>query len=401
LGDRLCPACQGKSGFQRCFTTFDGHQFVQCIGCGCWFTPKRVDNGVFEELFAREPEARAVSERIAASVDAAACRETELARFGLYLDDLLGVLPVTRHRRAFLHVSCGAGHALRAGRARGINVRGVEADSAAVAAAQFDGLPVTSAAGEPPAGSYDLVAFWDSLAHDVDPVGTLRRYTPSLHADGLVTITVANRDALEARLGREACDWIYGGYIAPGTLQLFHEQSLRALAANAGLSVVDAWGESAASLDRVMTLLTAGSPREDAAVVRDATPGAVSLSSVASVVALVEAVTLASPRIHVIACRAGREHVFAAACEARRAARRESWAAIMTAMCKEQRNTALETGRLRDELDRRGTEHAAAIREIGRLRTVLDDRASWGLIGRLRQCRQLAGRAARRLGLRR
>lgn len=318
VAPRGCPACGGARS-REVFTSYDSHRFDECDACGCWFTPKHVDWSTFEAFFERCPEGAALARSMMAYRDQAATREADMQRIGRYLDDLLPVLGREGRPLRYLDAGCGVGHSLRAGRARGLEVQGVEVDTNAMALARADGLPVAGAGDPVPAGPYQLLSFWETLEHIADPLAALNAYLPYLDDRGLVAITIPNLNALETRALRESCSWVHGGYNTPGHVNLFHPRSMSALLSRAGLTLLDAQGEFSGNPENLFACLLGLSggafdvldpsrprgalPQSAVEVMAEAWPG----------VALVEQLALASPILYVVACRKGQEAHFEAA----------------------------------------------------------------------------------------
>ncbi len=406
VGTRGCPAC-GAGESREIFTSYDAHRFHECAGCGCWFTPKRVDWSVFETLFARSPEARDLAARMMESRDRTAGREADMARIGRYLDDVLPLLPVTGER-FYLDAGCGVGHSLRAGLERGLRVQGVEVDTTAIEIARGEGLPVVDPSQDLPPGPYHLLSFWETLEHIADPKGALEQFVPLLHEDGLVAITVPNLNALEGRALRESCSWVHGGYNTPGHVNLFHESALRVLLSRVGLTLLDARGEYSADVENLTASLmglTRGAfdvlaGRPTARTV----PAAMSLllNQVWPGLKLFEELALASPILHVVACRSGREHRFESGIAKRRQAARTAilqaaadlirmepdWKAIAQHLDAEVKRQAQVMASLQGEVDLRD---GLLERERDRYAKTVD--------GRLLRVKQLTGGALRRMGL--
>jgi SAM-dependent methyltransferase len=325
---RACPACgSGESRFL--FVSYDAHPFHECETCGCWFVPKMVDSTLFDRLFDRSEEARALAAHMMRERDQAAQREADLARIGGYLDALMPLLPESTRPRAYLDTGCGVGHSLRAGLARGLVVQGVEVDTTAVALARADGLPVATPGDPIPPGPYDLLSFWETLEHIADPLGALQAFVPFLAPTGLVAITVPNMGSPQSRILREACSWVHGGYNTPGHVNLFHPASMARLLERAGLTVLDADGQFSNNPIELAAYLAGESRGAFDALAAVPAPGGLPagitemLTTVWPGVALLERLALASPILAVVACRRGEAHRFSSAIAARRRARQE------------------------------------------------------------------------------
>ena len=359
LPARPCPAC-GSDRSRRLFETYDAHPQHECEACGCWFVPLVVDSAVFDRLFERSPEASALADRMMSGRDRAEGRESDMARVGGYLDDLLPLVSAAGGGAInYLDTGCGVGHSLRAGLARGLVVQGVEVDRTAIALARADGLPV-AALGEPiPPGPYQLLSFWETLEHIADPLQALQSYLPLLAPGGLVAITVPNLNALSTRVLRESCPWVHGGYNTPGHVNLFHPKSMERLLSRAGLTLIDAdgqfsanaaelaafvAGETRGAFDTLDASLPRGTLPESLTALLDATwPGA----------ALLERLALASPILKIVACRKGDESRFAQALAGRRDRRRQQLIDDAQAMLADETDYKAMSEGLQQEINRR------------------------------------------------
>lgn len=376
---RPCPAC-GSAASRFIFFSYDVHPFHECDDCCCWFVPKAVDAAVFDRLFERSPEARALAAHMMRERDHGAIRDADLARIGGYLDELLPLLPERSGTvRRYLDTGCGVGHSLRAGIARGLLVQGVEVDTTAVEVAHADGLPVVTSAAAVPKGPYDLLSFWETLEHIADPFRALQQFVETLAPDGLVAITVPNMGSPAARLMRESCSWVHGGYNTPGHVNLFHPASLQRLLERVGLAMLDADGQFSNNPLELAAYLGAESRGAFDSLARGRTPGGLSAEASAALtavwpgVALLERLTLASPILAVIACRQGHEHVFADQIRQRRRTRSDQIRASADALL------AMEPDykAMSESLQREVNERDRLLKELG-------DRFNRTLEGRLR-----------------
>jgi SAM-dependent methyltransferase len=410
VADRPCPAC-GSERSRWLFESYDAHPFHECEPCGCWFVPKLVDSAVFELLFARSPEARALASHMMSARDGAELRAADMARVGSYLDDLLPLLPrCDGQPLAYLDTGCGVGHSLRAGLARGLTVQGVEVDRTAIRLARADGLPVASLDDPLPAGPYQLLSFWETLEHIAAPLEALNRFVPHLAEDGLVAITVPNLNALATRTLRDACAWVHGGYNTPGHVNLFHPSALERLLSRAGLTLLEADGQFS------------GNPVELAAYLNGATRGAFdtldpslprgtlpafveeALNAMWPGVALVERLALASPILQVMACRQGQEAMFAPAIAERRARRRRQIEEEARALIAGEPDYKAMAAALQEEIDCReivfNETLAQQQQEINLRDDLLEEtraKLNRSIEGRVLAGIQMVGRLARRL----
>jgi acyl-CoA synthetase (AMP-forming)/AMP-acid ligase II/SAM-dependent methyltransferase len=141
-----------------------------------------------------------------------------------------------------LDVGCGDGFHLDVLRRRGpaqFRLEGVDADPRAVARAEQRSLDVHLGIVEEvnlPGDSYDCVLLVQTIEHVHDPVAVLSEIRRLLRVGGRVVIVTDNTGSVDYRWFRGR--W-WGGYHFPRHLQLFNDQSMRALASRAGLEVRD------------------------------------------------------------------------------------------------------------------------------------------------------------------
>jgi 2-polyprenyl-3-methyl-5-hydroxy-6-metoxy-1,4-benzoquinol methylase len=139
-----------------------------------------------------------------------------------------------------IDMGCGDGFHLSLLRklgAPGWELEGVDASERAVEAARARGMVIhlgTAQQVSLPAASYDLALLIATIEHVDDPPAVLRAVRELLRPGGRVVVVTDNTDTLSFRLfgGR-----YWGGYHFPRHWNLFNNQNLRQLAAQAGFDV--------------------------------------------------------------------------------------------------------------------------------------------------------------------
>jgi 2-polyprenyl-3-methyl-5-hydroxy-6-metoxy-1,4-benzoquinol methylase len=157
----------------------------------------------------------------------------------------LGDLHRHKHAGRVLDVGCSAGIFLKAARAAGWEVCGVELseDTASIARQRF-GLDVRRGALSEntfaPA-SFDAVTLWDVVEHLPDPVPVLRIARAILKDDGVLMIETPNVEGLFPRLSyRAASDGRYWRHPEPPAhLFQFSKKTLRRALQAAGLRAIE------------------------------------------------------------------------------------------------------------------------------------------------------------------
>lgn len=354
---RVCPAC-GRGESRQMFTSYDRHRFDECLGCGCWFTPRVIDWKTFERFFDVCPEGAALAQTMMEERGHPGSEAADLARIGGYFNELRPLIQAAEAETvAYLDAGCGVGHSLRAGLARGWRVQGVEVDTTALALARQAGLPVVTPADDLLSGPYHLVSFWETLEHIADPAGTLARYAAHLHDDGLVALTVPNLNALETRILREACPWVHGGYNTPGHVNLLHPASLDVLLQRAGLTLLDVRGDYSADPAALAAALSGRTRGALDSLLPSAGPSGLPLHVTELLNAIwpgampLEQVSLTSPILFAVACRTGRESLFAQSVRERRDQRRAAAAAVAKQLLEQEPDYKGMTASLERELE--------------------------------------------------
>ena len=237
---RSCPAC-GLTDQRFLFYSFDAYPYVECPRCSTWYVPLVVDDALFERYYGICPEARQVVERLAGQRLDEDKANTDRARFSTYLVELEALQRA--ERRYLLDVGCGVGHSLDVAASRGWRACGIESSPSLIAAARGRGLSIYGPGETIGQAGFGVIALWETLEHLNDPFAVLSSVVPLLADDGLVTITVPNAHAIEARIMRQDLAWINGGAIGTVHINLFHPSSLAHLLSRVGLEVVGVDGE--------------------------------------------------------------------------------------------------------------------------------------------------------------
>jgi SAM-dependent methyltransferase len=297
---RDCPACGAPPG-PRLFTSYDGHGFHACSRCETWFVPRRIDWALFERFFAECPEAAALAaetNRHRAGTQANA----DAARFGGYFADLAPLL--REGRRRYLDIGCAVGHSLAAAEAAGFEAHGVEADTDARAVAGARHAVVATMDALPP-GRYELVSLWETVEHLADPLAMLEACRDRLADDGIVAFTLPNLDAVSARLLREECGFVYGGFNHPGHVNLFSRASFAALLERAGLALVGTRGLFSDGLNALVARLFRTRREVHASEPVELPQHLVAvLNAIGPAIALLAAASGHAPMTFCVACRA-------------------------------------------------------------------------------------------------
>lgn len=164
-----------------------------------------------------------------------------VSEVNLAVEELLG------RPRTVLDVGCGPGQNGAVARARGARVTGLERDPhlAGIARTRLDEVlevDITTDAAVAAIGErrFDTLVFADVLEHLVDPLATLRRFTPLLEDGGHVIVSLPNVAAWPVRLRMLRGDFRYekSGILDETHLRFFTRESAVRLVEDAGLEVL-------------------------------------------------------------------------------------------------------------------------------------------------------------------
>jgi len=216
--------------------TKHGHDLVQCRRCSLVYVSPQPDPG-----------------RLAAGYNADAFhahqRSADEGQHNRARDQTRAAM-IARHQPGgrLLDVGCSTGSFLRAARARGFAVSGIDLGLANVERARAAGLDVHHAVVEQAPftpRSFDVITLFDSIEHMPEPVAALEASRELLADDGLLVLTTPNVGGLFPRLtwqlfGRTIGAWEHP--TPPWHLFQFSRQTMRRALEKAGLREV--WGRT-------------------------------------------------------------------------------------------------------------------------------------------------------------
>lgn len=307
LETRGCPACGASQEQRPIFQSYDGYGYEECGHCGCWHVPLKVDAQLFERFFALCPQAEDVLQRSFQKRLSAENQQGDLARFNDYFTRL-GVLFEQRQGLRYLDMGCGLGNSLIAARAHGFEGLGVESSRACITLCEQAGLQVLHDQQTPP-GRFDLISFWESLEHMVDPAQMLQSCHALLAEQGVLAFTIPNLDSPLLRAQRGDCSVVHGGYDTPGHINLFGPEQVRHLLARCGFELLYMDGQYGMSLPELIAYML-GRHRGAADLLagreqRHELPATARtlLNAIGPAVSLLERYSLTAPILFVVACR--------------------------------------------------------------------------------------------------
>jgi SAM-dependent methyltransferase len=308
LPGRDCPAC-GHEEHRHLFQSYDGYPYVECLSCGCWYVPLKVEAELFERFFEHCPQAFAVVQRNLQSRQSETSKQSNLERIGGYLDNLVPMLESTDPIR-YLDMGCGLGHSLHAARTRGLQATGVESSRECIALAAQDGLAVFHISDkELQNRPFHLVSFWESIEHMVDPAAVLQECLENLAPGGLLAFTVPNQNSPLVRAQREDCSFINGGYDTPGHINLFNPATIERLLERSGYKLLALDGQYGINFEELVSYMLgkhrgAHEMLQDQVIRNDLSGETIALlSAIGPAFALLERITLISPILFGFACR--------------------------------------------------------------------------------------------------
>lgn len=252
LPKRHCPAC-GQDDARQLFQSYDCYPYVECIPCGCWYVPLKVEAELFERFFAENPKTVEVLQRVLEGRRTEASRQSNLERIGAYLDQLIPLLSGTGNLR-YLDMGCGLGQSLEAAHARGLQATGVESSRECIAMATQAGLQVFHASDHGLRHQkFNLISFWESLEHMVEPAAVLQGCLQYMAPNGLLAFTVPNQNSPLVRMQREDCSFINGGYDTPGHINLFNSETIGQLLDRCGYHLLVIDGQYSLDLSELLS----------------------------------------------------------------------------------------------------------------------------------------------------
>jgi SAM-dependent methyltransferase len=309
LERRGCPACGTEHDQRLIFQSYDGYGYEECGQCGCWHVPLKVDARLFERFFQACPQAEKVLQRSFHKRMSAENQQADLARFNDYFTRL-SVLFNPRQGLRYLDMGCGLGNSLIAAREHGFDGLGVESSRECLKICQDAGLQVLHDT-QMPTGVFDLISFWESLEHMVDPAQMLLSCHPLLADNGVLAFTIPNLDSPLLRAQRGDCSVVHGGYDTPGHINLFGAAQVRHLLERCGFELLHMDGQYGMSLPELASymlgrhrgaadLLVGRGESQQLPVTARAL-----LNSIGPAVSLLERFSLTAPILFVVACRKG------------------------------------------------------------------------------------------------
>ncbi|UUQ63727.1 methyltransferase domain-containing protein [Pseudomonas fuscovaginae UPB0736] len=309
LEARGCPACGAEHDQRPIFQSYDGYGYEECGQCGCWYVPLKVDARLFERFFQACPQAEEVLQRSFHKRMSAENQQADLARFNDYFTRL-SVLFNQRQGLRYLDMGCGLGNSLVAAREHGFDGLGVESSRECLKICREAGLQVLHDE-QRPTGGFDLISFWESLEHMVDPAQMLLSCHPLLADNGVLAFTIPNLDSPLLRAQRGDCSVVHGGYDTPGHINLFGPGQVRHLLERCGFELLHMDGQYGMSLPE-LTAYMLGRHRGAADLLvgrgeSHSLPATVRtlLNAIGPAVSLLERFSLTAPILFVVACRQG------------------------------------------------------------------------------------------------
>lgn len=307
LPRRNCPAC-GQDKSRSLFESYDGYPFVECILCGCWYVPLKVEEELFQRFFSETPKAFEVLLRTLESRSTEASHRFSLERIGTYLDKLIPLLSGSGPL-SYLDMGCGFGQSLQAAQARGLEAIGIESSRECISFAIKAGLKVFHVSEQDLQQKFDLVSFWESLEHMTDPAAVLQDCLKHLAPKGLLAFSVPNQNSPLVRLQRGDCSSINGGYATAGHINLFNPQTVDRLLDRSGYTLLALDGQYSLDMGELLSYLL-GNQRsaydllQGRVVQNDLSEESNSLlRTIGPACALLERLTLTAPILFGFACR--------------------------------------------------------------------------------------------------
>ena len=231
-----CNLCSANDA--EPFLQLDGWPVVRCRACGLAYVDPRPSMAAIRASYGEDAgPAGWTAQYLEQYRQRVAVDEFKL---GEYVARIERYCPPGR----ILDVGCATGAFLRAARARGWDVCGVDLGGWAVEFAREADLDVRVGTLEEvhfPADSFDVVFSKSLLEHVPDPRGTLLEMRRILKDEGLLVVAgVPNVRSFTIRLGRD----LFSGNKPPAHLYYFDPQTLRAMVESSGFRCLElrSWG---------------------------------------------------------------------------------------------------------------------------------------------------------------
>jgi 2-polyprenyl-3-methyl-5-hydroxy-6-metoxy-1,4-benzoquinol methylase len=220
----------------------DGYHIVRCIECSLTYVAEEVEQEQLHEYYG---EAYYTGAQAKGYADYIGDRDSRKRHFRSLIPAIKRHLNVDSPR--VLDVGCAAGFFLEVAREEGWEAQGIELSAFAAEYARSRlGLQVftgTLAEAALPAGSFDLITFWDVIEHVPDPLAVLSEARRVLRPNGLVAVSTGDISGATALVyGRR---WRL--LAPPGHLFYFSRRTLFALLRHLGFEVLQ-WQSDGAFL---------------------------------------------------------------------------------------------------------------------------------------------------------
>jgi SAM-dependent methyltransferase len=308
LQRRPCPACGTGGNHRPIFESYDGYWYEECGHCGCWHVPLEVDASLFERFFAECPQAAEICQRSFQKRLSEENQKADLARFDDYFTRLSKIFGDGRKLR-YLDIGCGVGNSLVTARSRGFEATGVESSSESIRICREAGLDVRSSDESLAAAGFDIITFWESLEHMVDPAAMLAMCDKLLAEDGVIAFTIPNLNSPLLRAQRGDSSVVHGGYDTPGHINLFNPSHVRLLFERSGFAVLHMDGQYGMHLPELVSYML-GNHRGAADLITGKSENDLLtsqtravLQALGPVVSVLERLSLATPILFAVACR--------------------------------------------------------------------------------------------------
>jgi len=239
---RTCPAC-GDRQSRQVFYSYDGYPYAECVACDCLYVPKWVDYPLFKRFLSSRPRAQEISDRALNKRSSAENLDLDVARIGQYLARFKGLLSSDARSANYLDIGASTGSSLIAATQMGLQGVGLEVNENSAAVARKRGLTVYSRPDSLPAGSFELISFWESLEHIADPHAALVEAAARLQPGGLLALTIPNAEAPIVKIMRGDCSFVAGGTDSPGHINMFGPKQLERLLDRAGFDLIHLDGQ--------------------------------------------------------------------------------------------------------------------------------------------------------------
>lgn len=235
----VCPICSANSA--KTVIKFDCFSVMKCPTCQSSWRSNMYDHDTIRRMYGSEDYAK---DPFFAHVDSS-LEESPNQRL-IHYDKALAYVESQGPVGKLLDVGCGTGAFLSVAKRRGWSVAGIDLSPALCEMCRSKGFDVSNVFFEEadlPEKSYNLITFWDTIEHVLDPNSCIEKARSLLAPGGILVFCTPNEESLLARIGIFLAKYTPYYYPAlalhpPNHTHFFGWRSFAALLAKSNLQVI-------------------------------------------------------------------------------------------------------------------------------------------------------------------